>query len=355
MYHKEPDMSTGNEECVPINTPDLFALEGNAPLVQVQIVSYNSADVLSDCLAAINNQSYQNFRVVVIDNASEISPEHLLSHCRYFQLFVQNQRNVGYAPAHNQGFHLAMKCGAKYVLTLNPDVVLAPDYLELCIRHLEFDEKAGGVSGKLLLDSHGLLDTTGIHVNGLFHAKDRGFGSMDTGQFDLDQSIIGVCGAAAIYRLDMLCDVERGIGQIFDERFVTYKEDVDLSIRALIHGWYFRYVPQAVAFHRRGWKPGEAKPKHIRIQSQLNQLSLLVTYHRRTWKYYLLLIAEVVRLIQFNGVDCLFELVSSIRTMARWSKNKRKIYRSMQINSNFDDKKYRPFVVATAQGGGLTD
>jgi GT2 family glycosyltransferase len=69
-------------------------------------------------------------------------------------------------------------------------------------------------------------------------------------------AIFGVDGAAGLYRRVMLDDVAVA-GEVFDEDFAIYREDVDLAWRAQILGWESHFAPAAVAYHVRGFHIGQ--------------------------------------------------------------------------------------------------
>jgi GT2 family glycosyltransferase len=66
-------------------------------------------------------------------------------------------------------------------------------------------------------------------------------------------------------------------GEFFDERFFTYREDVDLAWRALLLGWRCRYEPSAMARHRRRVTPGRRRqlPNAINRRSVANRWRML--------------------------------------------------------------------------------
>ena len=79
---------------------------------------------------------------------------------------------------------------------------------------------------------------------------DRGENERDEGQFDRDEEVFGVSGAALVARREALESVELD-GQYLDESFHMYKEDVDLCWRLRLAGWECWYVAGAVAYHAR--------------------------------------------------------------------------------------------------------
>jgi GT2 family glycosyltransferase len=157
---------------------------------------------------------------------------------------------------------------SEYVLVLNPDVVLCPDFIEILVGALERNRRAGSATGKLWRwppdrpfsacslstppdpQLSRVIDSTGIFLTPNQRHLDRGSGEADSGQYETVESVFGATGAAALYRRNMLDEVRVG-GQVFDEDFFAYREDADLAWRAQWMGWRCLYVPGAGAYHVR--------------------------------------------------------------------------------------------------------
>jgi len=249
---------------------------------QVQIVTYNSEAVILQCLAAVYAQCEMTLSVVVIDNAST---DHTVERIKEAHPEVQiehNRVNVGYAAAHNQGFARALEQGVPYVLTLNPDVLLDPQYLQGCVQAVAATASHGGrvagVTGKLLRAADDRLDSTGLVMHAFYHVRDRGSGELDAGQYDRSAAVWGVCGAAAVYVTAFLQDMQSVDNFILDESFFLSKDDVDLCVRGSLTGCAFVYAPTARAIHRRGWRKGERVSEAAKMHSFANQLALLIAY-----------------------------------------------------------------------------
>lgn len=245
------------------------------PLVQVQIVTYNSESHIGRCLQSLAKQTAVIDRVLVIDNASTDSTTAILRAANVPVL--QMERNVGYAAGHNQGFRRAIEYGMDVVVTLNPDVELDPQYIEIAVESLWKDPRCGAVTGKLIRPD-GLIDSAGLEMQAFYHVRDRGAGQPDGDRWAFPEPVWGICGAAAVYRVQMLRDIALANGDIFDESFFIYKEDVELCWRATRAGWGFWYEPRAVAVHVRGWRRGSRVSDLAVAHSFVNQTALLVRH-----------------------------------------------------------------------------
>jgi GT2 family glycosyltransferase len=225
------------------------------PSISVHIVTYNSAATIAHCVNALLQQQGVDFQVRVIDNASTDATVQIVE-ALHVPLSV-NGRNQGYARAHN---HAIDSTDSDYVLTLNPDVELAPGFLQQMYRTLENRSTVGAAAGRLLRVEQ-LGDTPhAVDSTGLFMRRNRRQGLRHEG-LPVDaapttpEPIFGPDGAAAFFRRTMLDDV-RVLGEVFDEDFFLQKEDVDLVWRAQLRGWQALYVPDAVGYHIRSFRPG---------------------------------------------------------------------------------------------------
>ena len=202
---------------------------------------------------SLSGQTYDKFRVRVLDNASEDDSVALIE--RFDNDFaldvISSETNIGFAAGHNR---LARNYPAPYVLFLNPDTVLEPTFVEELVRALEDAPEAGSAAGKLLRMDGVTLDSTGITMTANQRHLDRGAGEADEGQYERPGPVFGPSGAAAIYRYACLEDVAIE-GDFFDEDFFAYREDADLAWRCRLLGWQSLYVPRAVARHRRRVTP----------------------------------------------------------------------------------------------------
>ena len=217
--------------------------------LSIIIVNYNSGDYLGRCLHSIDAQTFRDYEVIIIDNASS---DGSLSQVETSDnvTVVCNDANIGFAPAQNQGMRMAQ--GA-YLMPLNFDILLTPTFLEEMITALEFGNRVGSVSGKLLrMTPQGgrtyRIDNAGLLLPRNRFPVHRGGGEMDRGQYDDVALVFEAMGAAALYRREMLEDIAYS-GQYFDESFFTWYEDIDLEWRARLQGWDCIYTPRAVAYH----------------------------------------------------------------------------------------------------------
>lgn len=256
--------------------------------VSVHIVTYNSAEDIGSCLEAVLAQTYPIAAIVVVDNASAddslrraaLIKERMLERDNPVPaqapawVLLANSANAGFAPAHNQAMAAT---ASEYALVLNPDVVLAPDYIARLVQRMEADRSLGSATGLLVRKSDpATADSAGLTMNGIRRAFDRGAGQ-PAAQWSESGYVFGVSGAAALYSRRMVEDIAIE-GQFFDADFFAYKEDVDVAWRAQLYGWKSWFDAGASALHERGWKEEgrSAKPLVIRRHSFINRYRMLL-------------------------------------------------------------------------------
>jgi GT2 family glycosyltransferase len=244
-------------------------------IVSVVVVNRNHGHMIGACLDALRRQDAVPFDVTVVDNAStDGSARKIAIDYPEVRLICLDQ-NEGFSIAFNQA---ARESKRPYVLSLNPDVVVQPGFLERLVRAIEAEARLGSVVPKLLqAQNTAVLDSTGLFVDRRRCPYDRGQGEPDVGQYDHRRGVFGACGAAALYRRVMLDDVACA-GEYFDEDFFAYCEDADLSWRARLRDWRCQYVPEAVATHARGLGDSLRKPGRARKSSLGPRLALRNRY-----------------------------------------------------------------------------
>lgn len=253
--------------------------------VSVNIVTYNNALTILSCLEALMAQE-GDFEVVIIDNASTDNTAELVQSIGL--PIICNEQNIGYSAAHNQALAISE---SRYVLTLNPDVALQPNFICHMVTALENDETIGSGAGCLLRVDHLgdeplMIDSTGLYMRRTRRQGLR-FEGYDIAERPLQSDeIFGPDGAAAFYRRAMLDDIAIE-GEIFDEDFFTQKADIDISWRAQLRGWKSIYVPEAMGHHVRTFRPGHrrAVSSEMRFRGVQNRY-LLMMKNESKWLFW---------------------------------------------------------------------
>ena len=272
----------------------------DVPDVSVIVVAYGGLDLVVRAADAALASQGVGIEVIVANNAirrqqppthadsSDASGTGLSAAVRWLEVGF----NAGYGGALNRG--IAATRG-RYVLCLNQDVALAPDYLARMTAFCDAHPTAGAASGKILrtpsMGEGPVIDSAGVFMKRHRGAFDRGEGAVDEGQFDAASEVFAASGAALFARRAALDDVAGRDGP-FDEAMFMYKEDVDLGWRLRLRGWSCWYLPEAVAFHGRTssslagrayrggagayWRVLRSRPPYVRRHSLQNQWRMVL-------------------------------------------------------------------------------
>jgi GT2 family glycosyltransferase len=261
--------------------------------VSVTIVTYNSGRFIKRCLESVLAQRYARKEIIVIDNASTDGTVDILEQFEDRCRIVYNDENIGFAAAQNQAIGIS---SGHWVLTLNPDVLLLPNFIQALVDAGQFDSRIGTVCGKLLailanfdLPDKPLVDSTGIYFTPTLRHLDRGSQEVDNGHYLNHEYVFGATAAAALYRREMIDDVAIE-GDFFDPDFFVYREDADVSWRSQLFGWKCMYTPHARGYHVRNVLPGNrrALPPVINMHSVKNRFLMRIKnmtpdLYRRNW------------------------------------------------------------------------
>jgi len=272
--------------------------------LSISLVVYNGAAYLPYCLDSIFNQKHNQRQIFILDNgSSDNSPaivKEISSGRSNVVILPPEPANIGFAAGHNKIIKL---CRSEFILLLNQDTILEPDYIAALINFMEVNLSVGAAAGKILrwnfkyaaksrpfreyreydedyfnkdgnsdninsLEYFGkgrdkltnagktdIIDTTGLCLFRSGRVADRGAGEQDRGQYDATQEVFGVSGCLPLYRLAAL----RQVGCL-DEHFFSYHEDVDLAFRLQASGWQAWRVGSAVAYHDRSIGGNETSP-----------------------------------------------------------------------------------------------
>mgnify|MGYP001137493144 CR=1 FL=1 len=193
------------------------------PRVLVSLVTHNESRDAERLLPSLFAQTFRDFELVAVDNRSEDGTRGSLAAAKKLapvpMEIVGSPENLGFTGGHNVGIAKAVERGAEWVLVLNADVLLAPDYLAalLADAHRPGHEGVGALTGKILrAEGPGLVptevvDTVGIRMTRSGRHFDVGAGEPDTGRWDRPAEIYGVSEDIAVRDGRVLSDKAPGL------------------------------------------------------------------------------------------------------------------------------------------------
>ena len=218
---------------------------------KVTIIILHVKDILCivDCVSSLNKITYQNYNVIVVHNGPEsiALKNAIFPISQHITKVINTNENLGFARGNNIGIKEALKDGAEYVLLLNDDTEVSPDFLTKLIEVAEMQQDAGMLGPKILLyDPPQSIWFAGARfdqkaceiVTSGFDQTDK---CEDTGFVESDY----VTGCALLIKKATL----EKIG-LLDERFFLYWEDVDWGLRCMKAGYKNLIVTYSHIWHK---------------------------------------------------------------------------------------------------------
>jgi len=240
--------------------------------LSIVIVNYNVKEFLEQTLSSARKAIANiDAEIIVVDNAStDGSVVNLRKKFRDIT-FIENEQNLGFAKASNQGLKIAK---GEYLALLNPDTIVQENTFR---RMLAFFERHPdtGLLGCKILNPDGSLQpacrrsfptpwvafTKLVGLSYLF-PKSPLFGRYNLTHLDANvaHEVEALSGSFMIIRRAALEDVG-----YLDESFFLYGEDLDWCYRVYKSGWKVRYTPDTQIIHFKGESSKRAEFDNLKI------------------------------------------------------------------------------------------
>jgi GT2 family glycosyltransferase len=271
------------------------------PLVYVIVLSWNGKKDTLECLASLQQLTYPNARIIVVDNSSsDGTGDAIRSAFPNIELIVNNS-NLRFAGGNNVGIRQSLEGGAEYVLMLNNDTVVDPEFLGRLVEAAESGRKIGIVGPKIYYfdDPKRIWFAGGLIKWWRGRVTHIGIREVDNGEYDVTTEVDYITGCCMLIKREVI----ETIGML-DERYYIYGEDVDLCVRALRSGYKSVYVPSSRVWH----KLSVSTKGHLSWFKNWNklksQLRLMARYAR--WYHWLTIPLAMPVDIMLSAAEVLF-------------------------------------------------
>lgn len=253
------------------------------PRTLIVILCYNGVADTIACLQSLEQLDYprEQVDILVLDNASvDGTPSTVRAAFPRLQV-VENGANYGYAAGNNVGLRHALAQGYDYVLLLNNDTLVPPDFLHHLVAAAESHLTIGAAGPTIyyhevptiIWSAGGIIDW----ATGSSHM--RGKGQADTGQFSTICDVDFATGCALLMKREAL---ERC--GLLDERFFMYYEETEWCVRVRRAGFRVIHVPHAHLWHKIPLEDRTDKPYVAYYMTRNRLLFLRITGSKlRTW------------------------------------------------------------------------
>jgi GT2 family glycosyltransferase len=217
----------------------------------IVLINWNSFELTKETLESLQQTTYTNYDCIVVDNGSEDGSGNALKLQFPNIILITSDTNKGFTGGNNLGMDYALQHGYEYMMMLNNDVAVEPNFLEPLIARLDQDASVGAVQPLIYFHhDRNLIWNAGSTYNALlgicstpdYNKKDLGY------QFkNKSKKIDWITGCAFMIRASVL----KKVG-LLKEAFFIYYEDVDLSFRIKAAGYQLAYMPTSVIYHIAG-------------------------------------------------------------------------------------------------------
>lgn len=240
------------------------------PLVYSVILNTNRRDDTFACLESLLTSTYNNHRILVLDNASKDgSVEAIRTEYPTVEI-LELSENLGYAGNNNVGIQAAINAGADWVFVLNEDTILANDCLAQLISASNMHPKIG-ILGPMVYhyDEPDVIQSAGGSLGMSWESIHIGQNTLDKGQYANPRPVDWISGCAILVRSEVVQEVG-----MLDERFFYYWEETEWCLRTRRAGWEIWHIPQAKLWHKGVQRDYQPSP-NVTYYSTRNRLLMM--------------------------------------------------------------------------------
>lgn len=276
---------------------------GKNKKVFIILLNYKGVRDTIEAIISLENITYPNFEIVIVDNDSPDNSLALLKESLDKKHhIISSGKNGGFAFGNNVGIKYAMDRKADYVLLINNDTTVEPDFLTNLVDFIDDKQNVAMATGLIL----NYYDKNKIWYDGGEIKWDKFYGHHINEGKNLsdvkleEREITFATGCLMLIK----CKAIEKIGLLPEEYFMYY-EDVDFCAKVKSNGYKILYNPKSVIYHKISAASGESESPFAVEWNTRNRLRFINKYKKQITfvKYISLMIffysTRVVRLIQY--------------------------------------------------------
>lgn len=256
------------------DTFDTYARKESTQIA-IGILTHNSRERLESFLPSVSDSISSKFQTYVIDNASEDDSIEFVQEWFPEISIIQFSKNHGFAKGYNKAIK---QIDSKYIVLLNDDVMVTPNWLKPIIDQMESDTTIGACMPAILdyeYQTHyeyagaggGLIDKYGVP-----YCKGRIFNHIEPQNPNYQEvsEVFWASGAALVIRTDLFINFEG-----FDESFFAHQEEIDFCWRIKNAGYKVLVIPQSIVYHVGASSLGYANPQKTYLNVRNNHWMMM--------------------------------------------------------------------------------
>jgi len=262
----------------------------NYPKVTILIPNYNGKKWLTQCLATVEKSTYPNKEILVVNNGSTDDSREFVEKKYPEVKLIEIKKNKGFAGANNVGVRAA---NGKYVLLINNDTEVPPNFLSQMVARMESDKTIGVIQPMIRsLRKRFLLDAAcSFYTSTGFQYHYGYYQPYKKKQYNKEYFVYSAKGACLFTRREEYLR----LGGL-DEDFVCYVEESDFCHRMWLAGYKVLYLPQSYIYH---WGGGDMSVM------EKSETTIYRSFRNRFYSYIKnLSLFELIKLLPVHIVFC---------------------------------------------------
>ncbi len=278
------------------------------PKIIVLLLNWNGKKDTLECLSSMEKVTYRNFQTIIVDNGSKDDSVVSLRKAYPHIPILETGANLGFAGGNNVGIEWALRHHAEWILLLNNDTVVAPDFLDAFMKAAKEKPAAKILGAKILrYDKPLVID----HLGGFWRPDLGEFYSPNAGEEDHPylemQEADYVCGAALL----MHRSVPEAIG-LLEPKFFLYWEESDFCYRAKKKGFEVWTAPETKIWHKvsSSFIGGKPHMHYFWWRSRLLWIERNCTPQEKKNLYRTLILPEIAKLMRHYLLKSFLQLFS---------------------------------------------
>lgn len=216
------------------------------PKIAIIIINWNTFQLTFNCLKSLEACSYNNISFFLVDNGSIDGSGDKIALEFPEVNYIKNEKNEGFTGANNLALKAILEQDFDYVLLLNNDTEVKPNFLSLLEAKMNSDNKLAATQPLILnFKNRDTIWNAGGSFNTFFGlTKTRLKGMIFNPQLNIETSTQWITGCCILVKTSVVKQVG-----LLDNRFFAYFEDVDWSIRMTNLGYKLAVVPESIIYH----------------------------------------------------------------------------------------------------------
>jgi GT2 family glycosyltransferase len=216
------------------------------PRIAIIIINWNTYQLTFNCLKSLEASNYKNKTIFFVDNGSNDGSGDKIA-LEFPEInYIKNEKNEGFTGANNKALNVILKQSFDYVLLLNNDTEVEPDFLSLLAASMDSDKNLAATQ-PLILDfpNKNTIWNAGGSFNIFFGLSTTRYkGLIYKPKLKIEKFTEWISGCCILVKITVIKEVG-----LLDNRFFAYFEDVDWSIRMTNQGYKLGVVPKSIIYH----------------------------------------------------------------------------------------------------------